>query len=288
DPDAVRAALRGVDAVLHQAALVGLGAGPGDLPEYVGCNDLGTAVLLAAMSEAGVKRLVLASSMVVYGEGAYRCDRHGPVRPAPRAARDLQAGHFEPSCPDCGQPLATGLVAEDAPLDPRSGYAATKVAQEHLAAIWARECGAAVAALRYHNVYGPGMPRDTPYSGVAAIFRSALAGGRAPQVYEDGRQRRDFVHVTDVAAANVAALAARPGFRAYNVASGRPITIGEVAETLAGAVDGAPPVVTGRFRLGDVRHVVASPGRAERELGFRAAVSPADGLREFACAPLRG
>ncbi|MFI1995430.1 NAD-dependent epimerase/dehydratase family protein [Actinoplanes sp. NPDC020271] len=288
DADAVRTALRGVDAVLHQAALVGLGAGPDDLPEYVGCNDLGTAVLLAAMAETGVKRLVLASSMVVYGEGAYRCDRHGSVRPAPRAPEDLQAGRFEPPCPVCGQPLADELVMEDAPLDPRSVYAATKVAQEHLAAIWARECGASVAALRYHNVYGPGMPRDTPYSGVAAIFRSALAGGRAPHVFEDGRQRRDFVHVQDVAAANVAALGAAPGFRAYNISSGQPITIGEVARELADNAGGPPPVVTGQFRLGDVRHVVASPERAAAELGFRAAVTPEAGLKEFACAPLRG
>ncbi|WP_436533187.1 NAD-dependent epimerase/dehydratase family protein [Actinoplanes sp. HUAS TT8] len=288
DADAVKVALRGVDAVLHQAALVGLGAGPGDLPEYVGCNDLGTAVLLAAMAEAGVKRLVLASSMVVYGEGAYRCDRHGPVRPAPRTPGDLEAGRFEPPCPVCGRPLTTDLVTEDAPLDPRSVYAATKVAQEHLAAIWARECGASVAALRYHNVYGPGMPRDTPYSGVAAIFRSSLEAGRAPQVFEDGAQRRDFVHVGDVAAANVAALSADAGFRAYNVASGHPITIGEVAGALADTVGGPRPVVTGRFRLGDVRHVVASPARAAAELDFHAAVTPAEGLKEFACAPLRG
>ncbi|GIF16623.1 NAD-dependent epimerase/dehydratase family protein [Actinoplanes teichomyceticus] len=288
DRGAVRAALRGVDAVVHQAALVGLGAGPDDLPEYVGCNDLGTAVLLAAMSEAGIRRLVLASSMVVYGEGAYRCERHGPVRPTPRDADDLAAGRFEPSCPHCRQPLTAGLVAEDAPVDPRSVYAATKVAQEHLTAVWARECDASVAALRYHNVYGPRMPRDTPYSGVAAIFRSALAGGRAPRVYEDGGQVRDFVHVGDVAAANVAALGAGRGFRAYNVASGRPTTVGDMAGLLADAFGGPRPVVTGQFRLGDVRHVVASPARAAAELGFRAAVPPADGLREFACAPLRG
>ncbi|BCY11314.1 UDP-glucose 4-epimerase [Actinoplanes sp. L3-i22] len=288
DGAAVRAALRGVDAVLHQAALVGLGAGPDDLPEYVGCNDLGTAVLLAAMGAAGVKRLVLASSMVVYGEGAYRCEVHGPVRPGPRTPDSLEAGRFEPPCPECGRPLGTDLVGEEAPLDPRSVYAATKVAQEHLAAVWAREAGGSVAALRYHNVYGPGMPRDTPYSGVAAIFRSSLEGGAAPQVFEDGGQRRDFVHVTDVAAANLAALSAVPGFRAYNVASGEPVTIGEVAGILADAVGGQRPVVTGKFRLGDVRHVVASPDRAARELGFRAAVGPGAGLKEFACAPLRG
>ncbi|MEU8241087.1 NAD-dependent epimerase/dehydratase family protein [Actinoplanes missouriensis] len=287
DAGAVRAALRGVEAVVHQAALVGLGAGPQDLPEYVGCNDLGTAVLLAAMAEAGVRRLVLASSMVVYGEGAYRCPDHGSVRPAPRDPADLAAGRFEPGCPSCARPLMCEQVGEDAPMDPRSVYAATKVAQEHLTAVWARETGATVTALRYHNVYGPGMPRDTPYSGVAAIFRSALEQGRAPQVYEDGGQLRDFVHVADVAAANVAALDASGGFRAYNVASGRPATVGEMAGLLGEAFGGPGPQVTGRFRLGDVRHVVASPQRAAVELGFRAAVTPAAGLREFACAPLR-
>jgi dTDP-L-rhamnose 4-epimerase len=291
DRAAMAAALTDVDAVIHQAAMVGLGVDLDDLPGYVGCNDLGTAVLLAAMARAGVRRLVLASSMVVYGEGAYACARHGSVRPLARAEPDLVAGRFEAACPDCGEPLTPELVDEAAPLDPRSVYAATKVAQEHLSAAWARQTGGAVVALRYHNVYGPGMPRDTPYSGVAAIFRSALAAGRPPRVFEDGGQRRDFVHVRDVAAANLAALAstrARTGWHAYNVASGRPATIGAMAAELSRAAAGPAPVVTGEFRLGDVRHVVASPARAEAELGFRAAIGLADGVAEFAHAPLRG
>jgi dTDP-L-rhamnose 4-epimerase len=156
-------------------------------------------VLLAAMHAAGVHRLVLASSMVVYGEGRYTCAIHGVVRPGPRRESDLANGRFDPLCSECGATLSPGLVPEDAPLEPRSTYAATKVAQEHLAAAWARQTGGAVWALRYHNVYGPRMPRDTPYAGMASLFRSALAGGQAPRVLEDGRQRRDFVHVTDVA-----------------------------------------------------------------------------------------
>jgi dTDP-L-rhamnose 4-epimerase len=290
DPDAVGAALRGVDAVVHQAALVGHGIDIDDLPEYVGCNDLGTAVLLAAMARHGVRRLVLASSMVVYGEGAYTCDGHGPVRPAARAETDLTAGRFEPACPHCGTALAPDLVDEAAPVDPRSVYAATKAAQEHLTAAWARQTGGSVIALRYHNVYGPGMPADTPYSGVAAMFRSALAAGRAPRVFEDGGQRRDFVHVRDVAAANLAALAATAdgqGWRAYNVASGAPATVLDMAGALAHAMDGPAPVVTGEFRLGDVRHVVASPARAAAELGYRARIPFAAGIAEFARAPLR-
>jgi dTDP-L-rhamnose 4-epimerase len=291
DRPAVALALAGVDVVVHQAAMVGLGVDLDDLPEYVGCNDLGTAVLLAEMARAGVHRLVLASSMVVYGEGAYTCAEHGAVSPAARVVADLAAGRFEPGCPRCGAPLEPGLITEDAPLDPRSVYAATKVAQEHLTAAWARQTGGAVVALRYHNVYGPGMPRDTPYSGVAAIFRSALEAGRAPRVFEDGGQRRDFVHVRDVAAANLAALEATGaggGWRAYNIASGRPATVGQMAAELARAAGGPDPIVTGEFRLGDVRHVVASPARAGVELGFRATVGLADGVAEFAHAPLRG
>ncbi|MFV2103034.1 NAD-dependent epimerase/dehydratase family protein [Micromonospora sp. LOL_024] len=291
DRAAVAGALADVDVVVHQAAMVGLGVDLDDLPEYVGCNDLGTAVLLAEMARAGIHRLVLASSMVVYGEGAYTCAQHGAVRPAPRAAVDLAASRFEPACSTCGAVLKPELIDEEAPVDPRSVYAATKVAQEHLTAAWCRQTGGTVVALRYHNVYGPGMPRDTPYSGVAAIFRSALAAGRAPRVFEDGCQRRDFVHVDDVAAANLAAVAAtggRTGWRAYNIASGHPATIGQMAAELARAAGGPVPVVTGDFRLGDVRHVVASPARAQAELGFRAAVRLADGVRQFAHAPLRG
>ncbi|WP_031020356.1 NAD-dependent epimerase/dehydratase family protein [Streptomyces sp. NRRL S-1314] len=284
-PDAVRAALDGVDAVCHQAALVGLGTGFADAPEYVSRNDLGTAVLLTAMAEAGVGRLVLAGSMVVYGEGRYVCAEHGVVRPGPRAEADLAAGRFEPPCPVCGAALAPGLVAEDAPADPRNVYATTKLAQEHLAAAWARVTGGSAVSLRYHNVYGPGMPRDTPYAGVASFFRSALARGEAPRVFEDGNQRRDFVHVRDVASANVAALEADPRagvLTAYNTGSGTPHTVGDLAHALAGAHGGPSPVVTGEFRLGDVRHITADSARLRAELGWKPEITFEEGMREFA------
>jgi dTDP-L-rhamnose 4-epimerase len=292
DAEAVADALRGVDVVCHQAAMVGLGKDFADAPDYVGCNDLGTAVLLAAMARAGVRRLVLAGSMVVYGEGRYACDRHGVVRPGPRRPADLDAGRFEPPCPHCGAPLTAGPVDEDAPADPRNVYAATKLAQEHLAAAWARATGGRVAALRYHNVYGPGMPRDTPYAGVASLFRSALARGEAPRVFEDGGQRRDFVHVRDVAEANLAALHGTDALpegtlRAFNVGSGEPHTVGEAAAALARAHGGPAPVVTGEYRLGDVRHITASSQRLRDELGWKPRVAFADGMTEFATAPLR-
>ncbi|WP_264937679.1 NAD(P)-dependent oxidoreductase [Streptomyces sp. A012304] len=292
DGEAVAAALRGVDAVCHQAAMVGLGKDFGDAPDYVGCNDLGTAVLLAGMAQAGVGRLMLASSMVVYGEGRYECSRHGVVRPGPRRVADLEGGCFEPPCPKCGDPLHPGLVAEEAPADPRNVYAATKLAQEHLSAAWARATGGRVAALRYHNVYGPGMPRDTPYAGVASLFRSALERGEAPRVFEDGGQLRDFVHVRDVAAANATALDGVDDLpegmlRAYNVGSGQPHTVGEMAAALAAAHGGPKPVVTGEYRLGDVRHITASSQRLRDELGWKAQVSFGEGMAEFATAPLR-
>jgi len=267
--------LPGVDAVCHQAAMVGHGLDPLDAPEYASHNDLGTAVLLAEMHRAGVRRLVLASSMVVYGEGRYACAEHGQVRPGPRREADLGAGRFDPPCPSCGALLEPALVPEDSTLDPRSTYAATKLAQEHLAAAWARQTGGTVWALRYHNVYGPRMPRDTPYAGVASIFRSALARGEAPEVFEDGRQRRDFVHVRDVAMANALALEADlpPGvLEPVNVCSGEPRTVGDLAAALASACGGPPPRVVGGARAADVRHIVADPAKAAAVLGFRAQI----------------
>jgi len=293
DQAAVEEALHGCDAVCHQAAMVGLGKDFADAPAYVGCNDLGTAVLLAAMAETGVRSLVLAGSMVVYGEGRYECGRHGVVRPGPRRVGDLDGGRFEPPCPRCGEPLVPGLVDEDAPADPRNVYATTKLAQEHLAASWARATAGSAIALRYHNVYGPGMPRDTPYAGVAALFRSALARGEPPLVFEDGRQRRDFIHVTDIAAANVSALTALTGLptsssRPYNVATGTPHTVGEMATALATAMGGPAPRATAAYRLGDVRHITASAARIQAELDWTPTVPFARGMADFARAPLRG
>lgn len=289
DASGLASLLPGVDVVCHQAAVVGAGVDAADAPNYGSHNDFGTTVLLAEMFAAGCRRLVLASSMVVYGQGGYDCPEHGAVDPLARTRADLDAGVFDHKCPIGGEPLRWRLVGEDAPLRPRSLYAASKVAQEHYALAWAEATGGSVVALRYHNVYGPHMPRDTPYSGVAAIFRSSIERGEPPRVFEDGGQMRDFVHVDDVAAANIAAVAAqREGFAAFNVCSGRPVSILDVASRLCEARDAAPPVITGDYRSGDVRHIVADPERAADVLGFRAAVDPRDGLAEFAFAPLRG
>ncbi|CAN5499581.1 NAD-dependent epimerase/dehydratase family protein [soil metagenome] len=329
--------LAGVDVVCHQAAVVGAGVTVADLPAYASHNDLGTASLLAAMAGADVHAMVLASSMVVYGEGRYDCPQHGQQAPPPRTREALDGGDFDNHCPVCGDALGWELVDEDARMDPRSTYAVSKLAQEHYTAAWVRQAPGRAIALRYHNVYGPGMPRDTPYSGVAAMFRSSLERGEAPQVYEDGTQMRDFVHVSDVARANLLAidgLASDQGerFEAYNVCSGQPVAIADVARKVASGtqvssaqgvgtqgagaqgadsqntepqITGSPsiepqasgsqttgspsiePQITGGYRLGDVRHIVASSAKAREELGFVAQVSPEQGLAEFATAPLR-
>lgn len=291
DPDAWTAAAEGVDAVCHQAARVGLGVDYGDVRGYVADNDEGTAAGLWALHHRGFAgRIVLASSMVVYGEGAYECPTHGQVRPGPRSIADLDAGRYEPPCPRCGAPLVSIEIDEDQPLDPRNIYAATKLHQEHLCAVYGREHDSTVTSLRYHNVYGPRMPRDTPYAGVASIFRSAFERGEAPTVFEDGGQRRDFVHVRDVAAVNVAALTGDVAYDgALNVASGEPHTVLDLAVALASATGRADlaPRVVGGGRIGDVRHVVASPQRAIDHLGVTARVPFEEGIAEFAHAPLR-
>jgi len=295
DPDAVAQALAGVDVVMHQSAKVGLGVDFFDAPDYIRNNDLATAVLLAGMAAAGVDKLVLASSMVVYGEGAYTDSAGRPVHPAPRRVEDLEHGIFDPRDPATGELLLPALVTVDAAMDPRNVYAASKLAQEHLAAAWARSTGSTAIALRYHNVYGPRMPKNTPYAGVASVFRSALARGEAVRVFEDGGQRRSFVHVRDVAEANLLSVDALVGgrvasgcARAYNIGASEVHTVGQVAEVLS-SVAGAPaPVVTGEFRLGDVRHITASSARAWAELGWIPKRGFEDGMREFAIAPLRG
>jgi dTDP-L-rhamnose 4-epimerase len=295
-------ALVGITDVCHQAGKVGLGVNFGDVTDYVTHNDVSMAVGLHELHDRGFTgRFVLASSMVVYGEGRYRCDTHGVVRPGPRREVDLAIGQFEPPCPQCGESLTSETVPEDAPLEPRNVYAATKLHQEHLLAAFVREHDVTATAFRYHNVYGPRMPRNTPYAGVASIFRSALADNRAPMVTEDGHQMRNFVHVRDVAHANVLALTLNinalnndnpNNMRAYNVASQQPRSVGDMAFALAEAFGASPtdprwPQRTGAYRLGDVRHVFASTELAERELGFRSQVSFEDGMREFATATLR-
>jgi dTDP-L-rhamnose 4-epimerase len=283
DLERVCAAVQGCDAVVHLAAKVGLGLGLDDMDDYVRTNDLGTAIVLRAAATERIRRFVYASSMVVYGEGAYSCSRHGPVAAPLRTLADLSAGHFDPRCPACADDLIPGLVPESAPFDPRNTYAATKVHGEHLVDTWARETNASAAALRFHNVYGPGLPVDTPYAGVAALFRSRLVHGDPPLVYEDGRQRRNFVHVDDVARAVVAATVGDlpPGRNALNIGTDHTHTVGQMAELMSEATGGPPPKITGRYRLGDVRHITADCSKASRVLGWRSHIRLEEGIADL-------
>jgi dTDP-L-rhamnose 4-epimerase len=292
DLNEVNDAIRHVDAVCHQASMVGLGIDFADVAEYVRHNDLGTATLILALHNSKFAgRIVLASSMVVYGEGRYVCETHGQVKAPPRRVEALERGDYEPACPKCNCALQPEPVPESARLDPRNVYAATKLHQEHLCQAFAREHpGVTVTALRYHNVYGARMPSNTPYAGVASIFRSALDRGEPPRVFEDGGQRRDFVHVRDVARANVLALTAdSPYDGPLNIASGSPRSVLDMAIALTNAYgEHIPaPAVVGGYRLGDVRHVFASPELAAETIGFRAQVDFTTGMREFAHAHTR-
>ncbi|RDI52641.1 NAD-dependent epimerase/dehydratase family protein [Nocardia mexicana] len=258
-------------------------------PVFAAHNDFGTAVLLAAMERAGVRRLVLGSSVSVYGEGRYRTPRSGPYFPGMRRRADLDRGMFDHLAPRTGEILTWEPVGEDAPLRPRTAYAASKLAQENYALAWGATTGGAVTVLRYHHVYGDpvgGGAALAAHSGVAARFRTELDAGRAPFVFEDGGQIRDFVHVRDVAAATVAAVQRPlPGFVPLNIASGHPITLWEVASIMSRARGGPPPVVSGQYRVADVRHIAAHTERARRALNFAPAIAPTQGLADYAKGP---
>ena len=270
----------------------GSGCAVADLPAYASHNDLGTAVLLAAMHDGRRRRgWCSPRRWSSTARAATRAPTTGRDPGAAVGARPRTPAASRTPARPAADPLDWALVDEDARLDPRSSYAASKVAQEHYASAWARQAGGPAVALRYHNVYGPGMPRDTPYAGVAAMFRSALERGEPPRVFEDGGQMRDFVHVDDVARANVA----RTDGRTVEREPGTPrrTTSARVSRSRSALSrepsqrTGRSPTVTGEYRLGDVRHIVASPERAAADLGFRAEIGPDEGLARFATDPLR-
>ncbi len=281
DATFIRSVVAGVDAVSHQAAMVGLGRNFQDIDAFVHNNDVGTATLLRALHDECFRgRFVLASSMVVYGEGRYCCPSHGLVMPGPRSSTAVASGDFDHRCPRCHRHLTPQPTSEEAPTRPNSIYAATKLHQEHLCAAFAAAQGISVTALRYHNVYGPRMPRHTPYAGVASIFRSDIEAGRSPRILEDGRQQRDFIHVHDIARANYLALIhERPWHGPLNIATGSPRTISDLATLLCQTYDPMiHPHVVGGTRPGDVRHVLASPYLARDQLGYSAEIDLEVGL----------
>jgi dTDP-L-rhamnose 4-epimerase len=282
--DALRSALDGVEAVFHQAAVVGIGQSMYEIERYVASNSLASAVLLEELVERRrqLRRVVVASSMSIYGEGAYRDGEGALQHPGLRPAAQLEARRWEPEDAR-GRPLRAVGTPESTPLAPTSVYAVTKRDQEELFLTVGRAYEIPTVALRYFNVYGTRQALGNPYTGVVAIFSSRLLHGRAPVIYEDGGQTRDFVHVSDVVAANLLALereAAVGGV--YNVGTGRATTVSEVAEALARELGVAvAPEVTGSFRAGDIRHCHADVTAIARDLGFTARVPLAEGLREL-------
>jgi dTDP-L-rhamnose 4-epimerase len=284
DPAAVRSALQGCDAVMHLAARVGVGQSMYEIADYTGVNTLGTAVLLEAVLEHRVGRLVVASSMSVYGEGLYTDAAGRPVPGAARGREQLRRGEWEPIGPD-GAPLTPVPTPESKPPALSSVYALNKYDQERLCLMVGEAYGIPTTALRFFNIYGPFQALSNPYTGVLAIFASRLLNGRPPLIFEDGEQRRDFASVHDVARACRLALAddASAGL-VLNVGSGTGVTVNEIARALAKVVNRADlePEVTGRYRVGDIRHCFADGSLAEQVLGFRAQVRLDDGLAELA------
>lgn len=284
DPRAVRAALEGVDAVLHYAAAVGVGQSMYAMAEYTAVNNLGTAVLLEALMDHPVERLVVASSMSVYGEGRYVTADGRVVDDAGRARDRLEAGDWDPHGAD-GGPLSPVPTPEDKAPALTSIYALSKFDQERMCLVAGRAHRIPTVALRFFNVYGPRQALSNPYTGVLAIFASRLLNGRRPLVFEDGRQRRDFVSVHDVARASVLALESPAAVgRVFNIGSGRACTVREIAERVAAAV-GRPdlePEITGRYRVGDIRHCFADIDRARQVLGYAPRVPLEAGIDELA------
>jgi dTDP-L-rhamnose 4-epimerase len=283
DAARVTEALDGVDAVVHLAAMVGVGQSMYEIARYTKVNAVGTAVLLEALVQRPVRRLVVASSMSVYGEGLYR-DRHGRLHTrVERAPERLRTGAWDP-VDDDGGPLDSVATHEDAPANLTSVYALSKYDQERLCLLVGRAYGIPTIALRFFNVYGPHQALSNPYTGVLAIFAARLLNDRPPLIFEDGEQRRDFVSVHDVARACRAALEADDAVEgAFNVGSGASVTIREVAARLARVLGkDIQPVVTGEHRVGDIRHCYADVGRAEARLGFRARVDFDAGLEGLA------
>jgi dTDP-L-rhamnose 4-epimerase len=286
DAEAVKNALDGIDVVYHQAAEVGVGQSMYEIVRYVKANDLGTAVLLEEMIKrpGQFKKLVVASSMSIYGEGAYRCEScNVAVNPFLRAAEQLAAHDWEFKCETCGALLTTIGTPEAKPLVPTSVYAVTKQDQEQYCLAVGRAYGIPTVAFRYFNVYGTRQALSNPYTGVCAIFSSRLLNDQSPAIFEDGEQSRDFVHVSDIVQANLLALDTDKGdFEAMNVGTGRATTVRQIAELLAkGLGKDIGPTIVGKYREGDIRHCVADISKARRLLGYEPKVTLETGLAEL-------
>jgi dTDP-L-rhamnose 4-epimerase len=284
DPDAVRRALDGAEVVVHFAARVGVGQSMYEIAEYTSVNCLGTGVLLEALLDHPVERLLVASSMSVYGEGRYVDPGGSPVDAVERSRAQLERGEWEPRGPG-GEELRPVPTAEDKPPSLSSIYALGKFDQERMCLLFGAAYQVPTVALRFFNVYGPYQALSNPYTGVLAIFAGRLLNGRPPLIYEDGDQRRDFVSVYDVArACRLAIEQPRAGGQVLNIGSGESVSVSEIAARLAAVLgrEDIEPEVTGKYRVGDIRHCFADVTRAAEVLGYRPEVALDDGMAELA------
>jgi dTDP-L-rhamnose 4-epimerase len=285
DAELVDRALEGIDVVYHKAAEVGVGQSMYEIGRYVRANDFGTAVLLEAIVKCRpqIKKLVVASSMSIYGEGAYACDKCGPVQPKLRPLSQLLDRDWEINCPQCGAKAKPVPTNEDKPLFPSSVYAISKQDQEQFCLVVGRAYDIPVVALRYFNVYGPRQALSNPYTGVCAIFSGRLLNDESPMIFEDGEQTRDFVHVSDIVQANMLALETdKADYEAVNIGTGSPISVSDISLMLAqGLHKDIKPQITAKYREGDIRHCVADISRARKLLGYEPKVKLADGIPEL-------
>jgi len=286
DAEAVARALDGIDVIYHEAAEVGVGQSMYEIVRYVKANDLGTAVLLEEVIKrpGQFKKLVVASSMSIYGEGSYHCNGcKKTINPFLRSNEQLAAHDWEFKCPDCSAVLAAIGTAEDKPLFPTSVYAVSKQDQEQYCLAVGRAYKIPTVAFRYFNVYGTRQALSNPYTGVCAIFSSRLLNDQPPTVFEDGEQSRDFVHVSDIVQANLLALETDNGdYEAMNIGTGRPTSVKQISKVLAqGLGKDIAPEIVGKYREGDIRHCVANISKAKRLLGYEPKVNLEAGMEEL-------
>lgn len=285
DLASLQRAVRGADVIFHLAAAVGVGQSMYQIADYTAVNSLGTANLLQAILDTRLapEKIIVASSMSIYGEGRYLCSKCGQLAPPPRSQEQLQRKRWELTCPRCEEELIPLPTDEFKPLQCSSIYALGKKTQEEMVLLFGRTYNLAAVALRYFNIYGPHQALSNPYTGVMAIFASRLMNGHAPVIFEDGLQRRDFVNVADVVQANLLAMeSSAVNGMALNIASGQAVTIREVAEQLMTALGRHIPFeISGRSRAGDIRHCFADITTASRLLGYQPRVALEAGLNQL-------
>jgi dTDP-L-rhamnose 4-epimerase len=285
DRPVVDAALEDIEVVFHLAAEVGVGQSMYEIERYVGANARGTATLLEALIQKRhrVRKLIVASSMSIYGEGAYHCIECGPAAPEPRSLAQLNERDWEVKCQQCRGSLVSVPTPESKTLNPTSVYAISKQDQEQYCLVVGRAYGIPTVALRFFNIYGPRQALSNPYTGVMAIFSSRLLNNQSPLIFEDGLQSRDFTHVSDVVQANLRAMSSDDAnYHAINVGTGIATSVSRVAELLAEGLGlDIEPVLVSRYREGDIRHCIADISRARRLLGYEPTVSLEQGIPQL-------